>query len=206
METVTRMSPDEEKPDATPAPEGDEEVLDLELEPEQVLDVVLDEEPEQQGEDSPQADPHPPAAEGTRELPPVEEAMVSEAQAEELEAVCAYTRQPFAVSALPGEKGDYEVVGAKPLPPGTPVGVPPGQGRTLSGVFHLARYQGCPHCGAGGLVLCEACRAISCGATNAKTGQILPCPVCGNAGPVGPSKGWTVSVAGKGKKGKGKAS
>lgn len=213
-------------------PAGDDNILDVELEPEEavapgsILEVDLDaeEEPGQapQGAKAGQAGETPapspaPAKEG--ELPPVgpelptlepvlpavDAETIREANAEQLEAVCAYCRQPYEVSALPEGKGDYEVIGAKPLPPGTPVGVPPGKGRELSGVFHLSKYGGCPHCGASGLLLCQECGTISCGAMDKKTSQFLPCPVCGNKGQVVQSKtGWKVAVSGKGKGKKGK--
>jgi hypothetical protein len=186
--------------------EGDEHVLDVELEPEQVLDVELE-------EDAAAGPPAVAPAQGSEALPPVEgslpavdQDMIVEAEGEQLEAVCAYNRQPFMLTALPKGHGDYEVVGATQLPPGTPVGVPPGRGRQLSGVFHLSRYAGCPHCGSSGLILCEDCGSISCGATDKKSGAFLPCPMCGSKGQVTQSKsGWTVQVAGKGKgKGEGK--
>lgn len=180
--------------------EPSEEVLEVELEPEDVLEVDL-------GEEGAEKEPFG-GAEGTAgagsgavgELPPVEQYMVAEASAEDLPAVCAYTRQPFVVSAVPAEEGAWDVVGAKALPHGSPLGPAGGKGRAVSGVFRLQRYPGCPHCGAGGLILCHDCGTISCGATDAKTGQWLPCPGCGSTAPVSQSKhGWTVHVAGKGK-------
>jgi hypothetical protein len=217
--------------------EGEENVLDVELDPEpetapapahdQVLDVVLDDlddeapaagepaasaagepatPPAAEADDGglPSVDAAPPTLDGS--LPAVDAQTIAEANADQLEAVCAYSRQPFEVTAAPEGKGDYEILGAKPLPPGTPVGVPPGRGKELSGIFHLAKYGGCPHCGSSGLLLCQECGSISCGATDKKSGAFLPCPVCGNKGQVVQSKGgWTVSVAGKGKgKGEGK--
>ena len=203
--------------------EGEENVLDVELDPEpepapapaapQVLDVVLDDEPpaaEQppapEADDGglPSVEAPAPVLDGS--LPAVDAQTIAEANADQLEAVCAYSRQPFEVTAMPEGKGDYEILGAKPLPPGTTVGVPPGRGKELSGVFHLAKYGGCPHCGSSGLLLCQECGSISCGATDKKSGAFLPCPVCGNKGQVVQSKGgWTVAVAGKGKgKGEGK--
>ncbi len=190
--------------------EGEENVLDVELEPEaepepaQVLNVELDDEPPAPEQPAPPAadDGALPSVEAS--LPVLDAETIAEANGEQLEAVCAYSRQPFEVTATPEGQGDYEILGARPLPPGTPVGVPPGRGKQLSGVFHLAKYGGCPHCGSSGLLLCQECGSISCGATDKKSGAFLPCPVCGNKGQVVQSKGgWTVAVSGKGK-GKGK--
>jgi len=221
--------PTDEHPPEEPEPE--EAILDVELGPEDadpILDVVLDESPEVGGEAGPgqAVGPPPPAQVGegkqapcgpvaaAGELPPVDEAeelpavdqeTVEYAQAERLEAACAYAKQPFLVIAAPREGGAYEVVDAQALPPGSQIGQPAGTGRTLKGVFYLERYRGCPHCGAGGLILCQTCGVISCGATDKRTGQFLPCPACGSGGPVQQSKaGWSVSALGKGKGGRAK--
>lgn len=195
--------------------EGDTEgeVIEIELEPESgedIIEVVLEPDTAEEAptEASPEGSAVTGAGGGKRYLPadgleaPPAEAATGDAAAEELEAACAYTRQPFVVMAIERGEGAYEVIGAQPLPPGTPVGQPAGKGRTVKGVFYLSRYSGCPHCGAGGLILCQTCGVISCGATDKKTGEFLPCPVCGSGGPVQKSKtGWSVQVLGKGKGG-----
>lgn len=181
-----------------------EEILDVEVEPEDIIEVEIGEEEDRQV--------HPGVAEGATggpsapgELPPVDQYMVTEATAEELPALCAAVRRPFVVLAVPAQGGAYDVIGARPLPPGTATHPSPAKERAVSGVFRLDRYPGCPHCGAGGLILCNECGTISCGAVDGKTGQWLPCPGCGSTAPVTQSKqGWTVYTVGKAK-GKGKA-
>ena len=181
-------------------------VLDVDVGPEEVLEVELEGEEGREETAGGGEGTLGSCANASGSLPPVEQYMVTEALAEELPAVCAYTKQPFVVSAVPAAAGAYDVVGAKPLPPGVPARPPAGKGRALSGVFRLERYHGCPHCGAAGLILCQDCGTISCGAVDAKTGQWLPCPGCGSTAPVSQSKqGWTVHVAGKGKGKSGKA-
>ncbi|MCX7598886.1 MAG: hypothetical protein N2512_08485 [Armatimonadetes bacterium] len=184
--------------------DSSEEVLDVEVEPEEILQVeVGDEEVQEAPLGGALGSSVGPSSQG--ELPPVEQYMVTGALAEELPAVCAAVCQPFLVSAVPAQAGGYDVVGARTLPAGTPMPPSESKGRAVSGVFRLERYPGCPHCGAGGLILCKECGTISCGAVDGKTGQWLPCPGCGSTAPVTQSKqGWTVHVTGKGK-GPGKA-
>ena len=143
------------------------------------------------------------AAEDAAVLPPVDDAALAAASAMQVSAVCAATRKPFILSVVPRPDG-YEVIAAEPAPAGTSLQGAGGGTMTLQGVFHLNQYQGCPICGAKGLVLCQECGTISCAAVDGKTGQLLPCPVCGNTGPVTESKkGWAVqALGGKGKKGK----
>jgi hypothetical protein len=175
--------------------QADDDVLEVELSPDEkgdeVIEIVLE---DAAGEESWQPD-------AAQELPPVEKEMIELAGAERLEAMCAYTKQPFLLLVKGGEGDGYEIIGTEPLPPGTLLGQPPGTGRVLHGKFYLSRYEGCPYCGAGGLILCQVCGVVSCGATDKKTGQFLPCPACGHAGSVGQSKeGWSVSAISKGSK------
>lgn len=223
------MSEDSQTGSPADEQEPEEGLLEVELGPEEaepILEVVLDDVAEPERATGPGEAAGPPVEAGqegqgtggsvgsAEGLPPVEEAeelpavdaeMVEYAEAERLEAVCAYAKQPFLVIAAVRESGAYEVIDAQALPPGSQIGQPAGTGRMLKGVFYLERYRGCPHCGAGGLILCQTCGVISCGATDKKTGQFLPCPACGSGGPVEQSKaGWSVSALGKGSDGKAK--
>lgn len=212
---------DELEPEEPVEDQPPEEVLDVELGPEdeeEILDVVVDESTEPPAcpeAFAPPADASPGGKPGSAQpssaqlgvvlpaveepLPPVDATVVEEAEAERLEAACAYTRQPFLVLAKECGKGAYKIIGTVPLPPGTQIGQPAGIGRQLQGAFFFDSYEGCPHCGAGGLILCRACGVISCGATDPKSGQFLPCPGCGTKGPVVSEAAWSVSSLGQGK-------
>jgi hypothetical protein len=191
------------------------DILDVELGPEDleaappILEVELEPEGEEGGRgagaaasaSSPAGPPQPypaPPPPPTQLLPPLDEELLAVAQAERLGAVCARTRLPFVLLVRQLEPQRYEILAAEPLPPGTSVGQPSAGGRALYGTFSLGRYAGCPHCHATSLVHCGGCGTIHCDATDEETGQRLPCPICGNTGPLVPGP-WTVRTLAKGK-------
>ncbi|MBC7287364.1 MAG: hypothetical protein H5T86_04820 [Armatimonadetes bacterium] len=168
---------------------GTEDILEVDVGPddEDVLVVELDDE-----EAAPQA---------SGLLPPVPQQALVASESLQVPAVCALTLRPFVLSVV-AATGGYDVIGAHRVDGQAASALASAAGPKLHGVFTLSHYAGCPHCKAPGLLLCEDCGTISCGAIDAKTGNLLPCPLCGNAGPVTASKsGWAVqSLPPKGKK------
>ncbi len=205
---------DNERPEEQNRP-ADDDVIEIDLDDDDAGAssanddiLVVELEPDEPGAAASGAAPNDQSAgDQPPKLPPVTTDVVAAATALEVPAICALTHHPFVLTVLPRSDG-YDVLQARPATAAdkTALATKPAGTTTLRGIFHLTGYDGCPFCKAAGLILCDVCGTVSCTAQDPKTGQLLPCPVCGNAGPVETSKnGWTVKArGGKGKKKGGK--
>ena len=196
--------------------------------PEDVLEITLDDLNALPAELPPVPAEAPALDLGSELFPPIEaDAPVTDSRQPwvEITGVCARDRRNFAVRFVENTPGVYtfsqaEALGAMPsakpsvlgkafgakAPGGMSGGMGGSQGQA-QGRFDLAAYRGCPCCGQQGLVQCDRCGAIMCGAAirEDRRGLYCQCPSCGGKGRLAP--GGNVTVAGavggvKGKKGK----